>query len=85
MPEPTAEERAWGRYYAHKRWSQEPDRTKATQPLRDGLERRFIREVDPDGTLPPHELAKRVASAKKAYYTRLSILSAQARRKKASA
>jgi hypothetical protein len=43
-----------------------------TAPARDALEAKFRAEVDPDGTLPPAELAKRVAKAKSLHYTRLS-------------
>jgi hypothetical protein len=44
------------------------------------MTRRFELEVDPDGVLPPDELARRVASARSAYQ-RLSLASAKARRK----
>jgi hypothetical protein len=45
--------------------------------------RRFEREVDPDNKLAPAERAKRVESARKAYYTRLSLKASQARRRRA--
>ncbi len=61
------------RVAASERWAREPDRTKATAAARRGLEARFEREVDPDGVLPPDELAKRVKSAKTAYYSRLAL------------
>ena len=44
---------------------------------------RFEREVDPDGVLPPQERAQRAEHAKKAYFARLALASAKARRKKA--
>jgi hypothetical protein len=42
---------------------------------------RFERQVDPDGELPPAERARRAGHARKAYFTRLALRSAQARRK----
>jgi hypothetical protein len=47
------------------------------------MTRRFEREVDPEGVLPPDELARRVASARSAYYQRLALASAKSRRKSA--
>lgn len=44
---------------------------------------RFEREADPDGTLPPEERARRAEQLKKAYFTRLALKSAQARRRAA--
>jgi hypothetical protein len=44
---------------------------------------RFEREVDPDGTLPPAERAKRAEYARKAYFQRLALKSAQVRRRRA--
>lgn len=41
---------------------------------------RFEREVDPDGTLDPVERSRRADHAKKAYFARLALKSAQARR-----
>lgn len=65
---------------AHERWAKTPDRTTATAAARRGLEAKFEREVDPDGLLSPGERAKRVENARKAYYARLALKSAQARR-----
>lgn len=48
--------------------------------MRAGLEARFLREVDPDGTLPEAERLRRAESARKAYYQRLALASAKARR-----
>lgn len=42
---------------------------------------RFEREVDPNGELTPQERAKRAEHTRKAYFTRLSLKSAQARRR----
>lgn len=73
------------RLAAHTRWALERDPTAATAPARAGFHDRFVREVDPDGVLPPDELARRVEHARKAYFTRLALKSAQARRRKAGA
>jgi hypothetical protein len=66
---------------ANKRWAFEPDRTAATAPARQAREAWFDDQVDPDRVLAPDERAKRVANFKQAYYRRLALLSAQARRK----
>ncbi len=42
---------------------------------------RFERQVDPDGVLTPAERARRAGHARKAYFARLALRSAQARRK----
>lgn len=41
---------------------------------------KFEREVDPDGTLPPDERARRAEHKRKAYFGRLALKSAKARR-----
>ena len=41
---------------------------------------RFEREVDPQGVLPPEERARRATAARKAYFARLALKSAAARR-----
>jgi hypothetical protein len=41
---------------------------------------RFEREVDPDGTLDEAERQRRAAQARSAYFTRLSLAAAKARR-----
>jgi hypothetical protein len=47
-----------------------------------GLEAKFEREADPDNKLRPAERAKRAASIRKAYYMKLSLTSAQGRRRR---
>jgi hypothetical protein len=69
-----------GRLGAHTRWAHESDRSAATAPARRAFDARFEREVDPEGVLPPGERARRAESARKAYFTRLALKSAQARR-----
>lgn len=65
----------------HVRWAQTDDRTGATAPAREAFRDRFIREArERFGDLPGPELARRAESLRKAYYTRLALKSAQARR-----
>lgn len=79
MPDPDRVLRA--RIAAHERWAHESDRSAATARARQAALDRFEIEVDPDGLLPPAERAKRAAHARSAYFTRLALKSAQARRK----
>ncbi len=69
-----------GRANAHKLWAHVADRAAHTAPARREFEARFEREVDPDGVLPPEERARRAAHARKAYFARLALASAKARR-----
>jgi hypothetical protein len=52
---------------------------------RAGLEARFLREADPDGTLDPTERAVRAERIRKAYFVELTRKSIAARRRKAAA
>lgn len=52
-----------------------------TAPARKAFLERFEREVDPEGKLDPDERARRAEHAKKAYFTRLALKAAKARRK----
>lgn len=85
MTEKSKRHQVAGRIGAHSRWSKEADRSGATQAARDGLYRRFEDEVDPDRVLLPEERAKRVESARRAYYTRIALKSAASRRAKSQA
>ena len=66
---------------AHSKWALTADPTAATAPARKAFLDRFEREVDPEGVLPAVERARRAEHARKAYFTRLALKSAQARRK----
>jgi hypothetical protein len=56
-----------------------------TAPARAAWFARFEHQVDPDGTLPAEERAKRARHAMKAHMTRMAFASSKARsRKKAS-
>lgn len=59
---------------AHTSWANTPDRTVRTAAARSGLEARFLVEAGGD----PH----RAESLRKAYYKRLALKSAQARRER---
>jgi len=69
-----------GRIGAHVTHSRHDART-LTAPAREAFLTRFELSVDPDGTLPPEERARRAEQAKKAHFARLARLSAEARRK----
>ncbi|MGY1660764.1 hypothetical protein ACI78Q_06005 [Geodermatophilus sp. SYSU D00705] len=84
MSSPASERALRARLAARVSWANTADRSARTAPARAGLMAKFERDVDPDGTLPPAERARCVASAKKAHYTRLALRSAQARRAKAA-
>jgi hypothetical protein len=73
------------RIAAHEKWAKTADPAAATAPARTAFLGRFEREVDPDGTLPPAERARRAEHARKAYFTRLAYRSAQARAKSSTA
>lgn len=74
-----------GKALAHASWANTTDRTARTAPARAAMLAKFEREVDPDGVLDPAERAKRAESARKAWYSRLALRSAQARRARAQA
>lgn len=65
---------------AHESWAHTPDRSARTAPARAALMARFEREVDPDGLLAPDERARRAESKRRAYFQRLALKSAKARR-----
>ncbi len=67
---------------SHESWSRTEDRTARTAPARAAMMARFEREVDPGGVLPPQERTRRADNAKAAYFKRLALKSARARRRK---
>ena len=83
--ETPAERSLRSRTAVHTRWARESDRTAATEPARRGLQARFEREVDPDGVLDPAERARRLESARKAFYADLTRKSIAARRRRKAA
>lgn len=60
------------------------DPRESTAAARAGFDARFLREADPDGTLSLEERQRRAAHLRAAYFQRLALKSAQARRKRAS-
>jgi hypothetical protein len=69
MPAKSPEERSIvSRIGAHEKWARTADRTAATQAARRAFDKRFEQYPDPE-------------SARKAYFARLALKSAQARRK----
>ena len=68
-----------GRIGAHVSKSRHDARILTAQ-ARAAFLHRFEREVDPDGTLPEEERQRRAEHARKAYFARLALASARARR-----
>lgn len=68
---------------AHESWANTSDRASRTAPARAALLAKFEREVDPDGILDPAERARRAEHKRKAYFQRLALKSARARRRAA--
>jgi hypothetical protein len=73
-----------GRIGAYASWANTSDRSARTAPARAAFDRRFEDEVDPGRILDPATRAQRAAAARRAYFARLALKSAQARRKAAS-
>ena len=55
-----------------------------TAPATAAFLERFELEVDPEGTLDPAERSRRAAHARSAYFKRLALKSAKARRERAA-
>lgn len=66
---------------SHESWAKTPDRAARTAPARAAMMAKFEQEVDPHNELSPQERAKRAENAKSAYYRRLALKSARARRR----
>ena len=74
MPELSPELRTLrARIAAHESWAQTKDRAARTANARNAFEDRFLTEADGD--------PQRAASLRKAYFARLALKSAQARRR----
>ena len=67
------------RLAAYSRWANEDPR-EGTKPARRAFLDRFERQVDPEGTLPRAERARRAEAALKAHMTKLALRSALSRR-----
>lgn len=79
----TPSERAlYGQIAAHESWARTTDRAARTENARRAMLVKFEFEVDPHGELTPAERAVRANHARKAYFKRLALKSAQARRRR---
>jgi hypothetical protein len=70
---------------AHESWARTTDRSARTAAARKAALDKFEQQVDPEGVLPPAERTMRAEHARKAYFARLALKSAQARRRRAGA
>jgi len=68
------------RIASHESWARTPDASARTAPGRKAFLDRFEKQVDPDGELSATERARRADHARKAYFARLALKSARARR-----
>lgn len=71
-----------GRIAAEISWARTHDRAERTRPARETFLKRFEKEVDPDGMLPPEERRQRAEHAKRAYMLQLAKRSAATRKAK---
>lgn len=74
-----------GRIGAYVSWARTTDPAGRTAPGRAAALKRFERQVDPDGTLPPAERTRRADAAKRAHMLALSRRSAQVRARRKAA
>ncbi|WP_454778103.1 hypothetical protein [Georgenia muralis] len=77
----STERRMAAQIAAHESWANTSDRSARTAPARAAMLARFEAQIDPDGILPPAERARRAEHARKAYFARLALKSARARRR----
>lgn len=85
MPLTPSERKLRAEIAAHESWARTEDRPARTAKARKALLDKFEKEVDPEGVLTPAERATRAEHARKAYFARLALKSAQARRRRAGA
>jgi hypothetical protein len=84
MPARTPSERSLiARIASDDSWSRTADRAARTAPGRQAFLDRFEKQVDPDGVLDPADRAVRADHARRAYFSRLALKSAQSRRRAA--
>ena len=80
-----AERSLRGQIAAHESWARTDDPSARTANARKAMLDKFETQVDPDGKLTPAERAKRAEHARKAYFKRLALKSARARRRRGGA
>lgn len=73
----------WGRLGAHTLHAHHDPAVTTSAARRKFLDR-FEQEADPDGVLPADERARRARHLRIAHMTRLALLSAEARRRRAT-
>lgn len=73
MPAPKSERSLAASIAAHESWAATPNRSKRTAPARAALEAKFLAEADGDPVRAEH--------LRRAYFQRLALKSAQARRR----
>ncbi|MDT7764503.1 MAG: hypothetical protein QOC63_3923 [Mycobacterium sp.] len=78
-----AERRILGQLGAYSSWANTVDRAARTAKARAAADARFEREVDPNNELLPEVRAKKAEAARKAFYKRMQLASAKARRARA--
>lgn len=74
-----AERSLIARIAAHERWGRETDRTAATSAARQAFRDRFLAQVPPEVT-DPQRRTEMAEHLRRAWYQRLALKSAQARR-----
>jgi hypothetical protein len=78
----TPEQRALrARLASHSSWAQTANRRARTKPGSQALLAKLAAEVDPDGLMSPEDRAKAVENAKSAYFSRLALKAAAARKR----
>ena len=82
MPLTPAEKSLRGQLAVHESWARTPDRAARTAKARQAALDRVEREVDPAGELLPDVRRKMAENARKAYFARLALKSAAARRRR---
>lgn len=80
MPLSESERSIRGSIAVNTSWANTSDRSARTAPARRAFDERFKRQVDPNNELPEAERNRRAESAKRAYYGKLALASAKARR-----
>ncbi len=58
------------------------DSRELTKNARQAFDRKFLNEVDPDRVLPEDERHRRARALRQAYFARLALKSARARRRR---
>jgi hypothetical protein len=84
MPETPTERALHAQQASLLRWSKVEDRAAAMRPQREGLERKWTREIDPNGQLSPQELARRLEMRRKAHMAEMTRKSVKSRRERAA-